>query len=173
MKQRVQHPEVHERKDRGTWYWFFRYYEDVVQPDGSVKTSRRFHTIGPSRDKKNPISRQQARDKRDQFFAERRMASAGILVGAPPESRPAAVVQDRERMKAPEPGDIKIGPSPTSGAKITSIIPRSNWRSLHATSTTTGWITTSCRSGRTRASRNSTIARRSWTGCRRNARPGT
>ena len=51
-----------ERKDCGTYYWYFRYYDDVIQPDGSVKTFRRFHTIGASRDKEHPMSRQRARD---------------------------------------------------------------------------------------------------------------
>ncbi len=49
LKKRVQHPTVHERKDRGHFYWYFRYRQDEVQPDGSVKTRRKFHTIGPSR----------------------------------------------------------------------------------------------------------------------------
>lgn len=49
LKQRVQHPKIHERKDRAKPYWFFRYREDDVLPDGSSKTIRRFHTIGPSR----------------------------------------------------------------------------------------------------------------------------
>ena len=49
LKQRVQHPKVHERKDRGSYYWFFRYRHDELLPDGSIKTTRRFHTIGPSR----------------------------------------------------------------------------------------------------------------------------
>src|SRR5215831_7515756 len=49
LVQRVQRPKVHERRDRGTKYWFFRYRADELLPDGSVKTKRKFHTIGPSR----------------------------------------------------------------------------------------------------------------------------
>jgi hypothetical protein len=26
-----------QRKDRPGWPWIFRYYEDVIQPDGSTK----------------------------------------------------------------------------------------------------------------------------------------
>jgi len=32
LKQRVQHPKVHERKDRGSYYWFFRYRHDELRP---------------------------------------------------------------------------------------------------------------------------------------------
>ena len=49
LVQRVQRPKVHERKDRGGHYWFFRYRADDLLPDGSVKVTRKFHTIGPSR----------------------------------------------------------------------------------------------------------------------------
>ena len=116
LKQRVQRPEVHERRDRGTWYWFFRYYDDVIQPDGSVKTIRRFHTIAPSRDKNDPMSLTQARAARDTFFAEQLAKSnAGThspppVAPPPPPTRPQAAVQAREeREKPPDPGDIKIG----------------------------------------------------------------
>ena len=46
LKQRVQHPKVHERKDRGSYYWFFRYRHDELLPNGTIKTTRKFHTIG-------------------------------------------------------------------------------------------------------------------------------
>lgn len=91
LKQRVQHPQVHERKDRGKYYWFFRYYHDELLPDGSVKTSRKFHTIGPSRDKDRPISHKDASIKRDEFFAERNA----------PATRCEAAVQVREQAEAP------------------------------------------------------------------------
>jgi len=63
LKQRVQHPKVHERKDRGSYYWFFRYRRDELLPDGSIKTTRKFHTIGPSRGE-NAIPKKQAEAKR-------------------------------------------------------------------------------------------------------------
>ncbi len=68
MKKRVQHPSVHERKDRGSYYWFFRYWDDEIAPDGSIKTSRKFHTIGPSRGE-HAIGKRKAEDERDNFFA--------------------------------------------------------------------------------------------------------
>ena len=49
LKQRVQHPSVIERKDRGQHYWYFRYREDELLPNGTIKVRRKFHTIGPSR----------------------------------------------------------------------------------------------------------------------------
>ena len=32
LKVRIQHPEVHERTDRGCSYWYFRYWDDVIAP---------------------------------------------------------------------------------------------------------------------------------------------
>ena len=49
VKARVQHPGVKPRKDRAGWPWIFRYYDDEIQPDGSVKVLRRYHEIGPSK----------------------------------------------------------------------------------------------------------------------------
>jgi len=68
LKRRVQHPKVHERKDRGTFYWFFRYRHDEITPDGSIMTRRKFHTIGPSRGD-NRVSKRQAEVARDEFLA--------------------------------------------------------------------------------------------------------
>jgi integrase len=69
LVQRVQRPKVHERKDRQDHYWFFRYRADEVLPDGSVKTRRKFHTIGPSRGNR-AISKRQAEAERDRVLAE-------------------------------------------------------------------------------------------------------
>lgn len=69
LKRRVQHPMVHERKDRGNYYWFFRYYADEIQRDGSVKTTRKFYTIGPSRGE-GAIGKRQAEIERDKFLAK-------------------------------------------------------------------------------------------------------
>ncbi len=69
LVQRVQRPKVHERKDRGAFYWFFRYRADEMQPDGSVKTIRKFHTIGPSRGER-AVSRRKAETERDRVLAE-------------------------------------------------------------------------------------------------------
>jgi len=45
---RVQRPQVLQRTDRKSTYWFFRYWHEEPLPDGSIKTTRRFHTLGPS-----------------------------------------------------------------------------------------------------------------------------
>ena len=45
LKQRVQHPSVIERKDRGQHYWFFRYREDELLPSGSYLSE----TLGSTR----------------------------------------------------------------------------------------------------------------------------
>src|ERR1017187_7912226 len=68
LKQRVQHPSVIERKDRGQHYWYFRYREDELLPDGTIKPRRRFHTIGPSRGE-GAIGKKQAEIERDKFLA--------------------------------------------------------------------------------------------------------
>jgi len=60
---------VHERKDRGSYYWFFRYYAHEIQRDGSVKTTRKFYTIGPSRGD-DAIGKRQAEIERDKFLAK-------------------------------------------------------------------------------------------------------
>ena len=86
MKRRVQHPRVHERKDRGSLYWFFRYRHDELLPDGSIKTTRKFHTIGPSRGE-NSIGKKQAEIKRDTFLAEMNAASTrceAVVVASQP-----------------------------------------------------------------------------------------
>ncbi len=67
LRRRVQHPKIHERKDRGNYYWFFRYYADEIQSDGSVKTLRKFHMLGPSRGE-NAIGKREAEIERDKFW---------------------------------------------------------------------------------------------------------
>src|SRR5580704_7522042 len=73
LKQRVQHPSVIERKDRGQHYRFFRYREDELLPNGIVKPRRRFHTIGPSRGE-GALGKKQAEIERDRFLAELNVA---------------------------------------------------------------------------------------------------
>jgi len=68
LNRRVQHPKVHERKDRKGFYWFFRYWQDEILPDGRIKPSRKFHTIGPSKGK-DALTRRTAEIKRDDFLA--------------------------------------------------------------------------------------------------------
>src|SRR5713226_9296492 len=81
LKQRVQHPKVHERKDRGSCYWFFRYRHDELRPDGSIKITRKFHTIGPSRGE-NAIPKKQAETRRDAFLAELNAATNTAAVSS-------------------------------------------------------------------------------------------
>jgi len=69
LKIRIQHPGVHERTDRGGSYWFFRYWEDVLQADGTTKAIRKFNTIGPSKGE-NRLTKKQAEVERDKFVAK-------------------------------------------------------------------------------------------------------
>jgi len=68
LKVRIQHPGVHERTDRGGSYWYFRYWDDVLQPDGTTKAMRRFHVVGPSKGD-NRLTKKQAEVERDKFVA--------------------------------------------------------------------------------------------------------
>src|ERR1017187_2749816 len=69
LNRRVQHPKVHDRKDRKGSYWFFRYWHDEILPDGRIKASRKFHTIGPSKGE-GGLTKRQADAERDKFLAE-------------------------------------------------------------------------------------------------------
>ena len=69
LKVRIQHPGVHERTDRGGSYWYFRYWDDVLQADGTTKAIRKFHIIGPSKGE-NRLSKKQAEVERDKFLAK-------------------------------------------------------------------------------------------------------
>jgi hypothetical protein len=42
LKVRIQHPGIHERTDCGESYWYFRYWDDVLQADGTTKAVRKF-----------------------------------------------------------------------------------------------------------------------------------
>src|SRR3974377_374093 len=68
LKIRIQHPGVHERTDRGGSYWYFRYWEDGLQQDGTTKAVRKFHTVGPSKGE-TKLSKKQAEVARDKFLA--------------------------------------------------------------------------------------------------------
>src|SRR5688500_12384253 len=69
VKARVQHPQVKPRKDRQGSPWVFRYWADEVQPDGSVKTLRKYHAVGPSKGE-GAITKKQAEVERDKFLAK-------------------------------------------------------------------------------------------------------
>src|SRR5450755_4349246 len=69
LKVRIQHPKVHERTDRGGSYWYFRYWDDVLQADGTTKAIRKFNTIGPSKGE-NRLTKKQAEVERDKFLTK-------------------------------------------------------------------------------------------------------
>jgi integrase len=69
LKVRIQHPGVHERTDRGGSYWFFRYWDDVLQQDRTMKPVRKFHVVGPSKGE-NRLLKKQAEVERDKFLAK-------------------------------------------------------------------------------------------------------
>jgi hypothetical protein len=73
LKQRAQHPGVIERKDRGQHYWYFRYRDDELLPNGTIKTRRKFHTIGPSRGE-GALTKKQAEVECDKFLLGRNAA---------------------------------------------------------------------------------------------------
>jgi len=68
LKVRIQHPKVHERTDRGGSYWYFRYWDDVLQADGTVKAVRKFQVVGPSKGE-NRLLKKKAEVERDKFLA--------------------------------------------------------------------------------------------------------
>lgn len=69
LKVRIQHPGVHERTDRGGSYWYFRYWDDVLQADGTTKPIRKFHVVGPSKGE-DRLSKKQAEVERDKVLAK-------------------------------------------------------------------------------------------------------
>lgn len=88
-KVRVQHPKILEAKFRQGWMWFFRYYADQEQPDGSIKTVRKKHAVGFSRGEAK-ITRKEAEVERDKFLnkrnaptdeaAEEKLRAAGVVL---------------------------------------------------------------------------------------------
>ena len=99
LKMRIQHPGVHERTDRGGSYWFFRYWDDVLETDGSIKAVRRFHVIGPSKGE-NRLSKKQAELERDKFLTtinkasvQEKVADGLVLFGKMVERYTAAHVE--------------------------------------------------------------------------------
>jgi len=69
VKARVQHPQVKPRKDRKGWPWVFRYWSDEIQPDGTIKTFRKYQALAPSKGD-NAITKKQAEVERDKFLAK-------------------------------------------------------------------------------------------------------
>src|SRR5258708_7155014 len=69
VKARIQHPQVKARRDRNGSPWVFRYWSDDIQPDGTIKTLRRYQAIGPSKGE-GSITKKQAEIERDKFLAK-------------------------------------------------------------------------------------------------------
>jgi len=99
LKVRIQHPEVHERTDRGCSYWYFRYWDDVLQADGTMKAVRKFQVIGPSKGD-NRLSKKTAEVERDKFLAkinkptiQEKIADGLVLFGRMVEKYKAAHVE--------------------------------------------------------------------------------
>ena len=97
MKQRVQSPKINECRERGSPYWFFRYWHDEILPDGTIKTSRKRHIVGPSTGP-NAITKKQAEGERNKFLAG---------LNAAPTRLEAAVAADW--VSRPEAGAIIFG----------------------------------------------------------------
>jgi integrase len=68
LKVRIQHPKVHERTDRRGSYWYFRYWDDVLQADGTMRAVRKFQVVGPSKGE-NRLLKKEAEVERDKFLA--------------------------------------------------------------------------------------------------------
>jgi len=79
VKARVQHPKVQEKKCREGWMWFFRYWADEAQPDGSVKTVRKKQAIAPSRGA-GKITKKEAEVGRDKFLSRLNAPTVEVAV---------------------------------------------------------------------------------------------
>ena len=109
LKLRVQHPKVHERKDRKGSYWFFRYRHDEILPFGAIKTKRKFHIIGRSKGE-GALAKKQAESMRDTFLAG--------LNAAP--TKPEAAVAAQQPGANPTPATSSSACWRSCGAPITS-----------------------------------------------------
>jgi integrase len=104
LKLRVQHPKIQECTNVARPYWFFRYRDDEIQPDGTIKTAQKRHILGPIKgpaaNKAEPdaITKREAEQARDDFFA-----------GQNTKARGAATAIADAMEKPPEPGDILFG----------------------------------------------------------------
>ena len=79
VRVRVQHPQVKPRKDRQGWPWVFRYWHDQIQPDGSLKTLRKYQEVGPSKGD-GYLTKKQAEVERDTFLAKLNAPTAEAAV---------------------------------------------------------------------------------------------
>ena len=88
----VQQPQVHQRTDRKGSYWFFRYWSEESLPDGSIKTTRRFHTLGPSNGQ-DALTRTAAEARRDSILGGLDVIPpTEVAVPHPPPAEPGAIL---------------------------------------------------------------------------------
>jgi integrase len=85
MNARFQHPQVKARKDRPGWPWIFRYRAEELQPNGSLRTLRKYREIGPSKGK-GALTRKQAEAARDELLALNALGSFANAVSVPNDS---------------------------------------------------------------------------------------
>ena len=144
LKQRVQHPKVHERKDRKGPYWFFRYWHDEILTGW----------LGEDHPEM-PHVRAQQRAGCDHEEAGRR-STATIswhdLNAAPTRAEAAVAAQVPD--PADEPGQIIFGKLAELWRQdyVENRGWKPMWRRPRGRSTSSRSTTTSCPSGRTRAS---------------------
>jgi hypothetical protein len=98
VKARVQHPRVIPRKDRQGSPWVFRYRADDIQPDGSVKTLRKYHEIGPSKGD-GAITKKQAEVERDKVLAKLNAPTPEVAVQQVASTGSRCSVQSRRCIK--------------------------------------------------------------------------
>jgi len=89
LKFREQVPKVHQRENGDEPYWYFRYWNDELLPNGLVRTTRELYRIGlcfgPT-----ALTRLQAQAERDNFLrtlAIRRAAPAEIMPNEASDAR--------------------------------------------------------------------------------------
>lgn len=68
MANRSHPPQVKPRTDRPRAPWIFRYCAREIQPDGSIRTVRKYREVGPSKGR-GSLTKRQAEDARDELLA--------------------------------------------------------------------------------------------------------
>jgi integrase len=78
LKPRVQHPKILECETKNP-YFYFRYWDDVIQSDGTLKPVRKKHVCGPSKGE-NAITKKAAAVIRDEFFAKQNAPTEKVAI---------------------------------------------------------------------------------------------
>jgi len=69
LRLRDQRPRIHRRTDGAAPYWYFRYWQDKLLPNGLIQTTRQIHRIGPA-EGTEALTRNQAEAERDRFIEQ-------------------------------------------------------------------------------------------------------